>query len=134
MYINLEIFGKTKLKPEDLFYLVVIKQTNKELLETIPLDVLGRLEELSLLTTIKGKKGDSEASKIRLSKKGSDLLINLSYEGAVDEQSEILGEWLIKLYKSKFMNNKLRNIIMSNKKLDHRAVKNAFLRNCFYTF
>jgi hypothetical protein len=98
MYINLEIFAKTKLKPEDLFYLIVIKQVNKELLETIPLDVLGRLEELSLLTNIKGKKSDSEASKIRLSEKGKKFIKSVFTEPPAGDDEDILFDWLSEFY------------------------------------
>ena len=101
MYINIELFKKSELEPQDLYYLAGIKQVNKEVLEELTGDVFNRLEALSLLTSIKGKKGDNPAYNIRLSKKGKELLIDLSYEGAVDHETTVLSDWLISNYKSK---------------------------------
>jgi hypothetical protein len=98
MYLNFETFKKHNLKPEDLYYLLAIKQLKTE---DLNLDVIHRLEELSLITTIKGKKSDSEQSKIRLSDKGKDLLVKLSFEGSPDEETEVIANWLINTYKGK---------------------------------
>jgi hypothetical protein len=101
MYINIELFNKSGLQPQDLYFLVGIKQINQDILKAMPADVLSRLEELSLISEIKGKKGDDSALNTRLNKKGKELLLKLSYEGSCDEQANILGDWLINYYKSK---------------------------------
>lgn len=101
MYINIKLFEKSGLQPEDIFFLTGIKQINREVIDKLTGDIFNRLEALKLLTSIKGKRGDNPMYNVRLSKKGSELLINLSFEGAVDEETEILVNWLINVYKSK---------------------------------
>ena len=101
MYINLSVLGKSGLEYSDLVFLAAIKQVDKDVLEKLTGDVFNRLEGLSLLTSIKGKKGDNPIYNIRLSEKGKKLMANLSFEGAVDEETEVIADWLINIYKSK---------------------------------
>lgn len=101
MYINLSVLGKSGLEYSDLVFLAAIKQVDKEILEKLTGDTFNRLEGLSLLTSIKGKKGDNPAYNIRLSEKGKKLMADLSFEGAVDDETEIIADWLINIYKSK---------------------------------
>ena len=101
MYLNLETYKKHNLQPQDLYFLIGIKQVDKEVLETLNGGDFSRFNELGLLTNIKGKKGDNPALNVRLSDKGKKLLTDLSYEGSADEETEILSNWLIQLYKSK---------------------------------
>lgn len=101
MYINIKLFEKSGLQPEDIYFLAGIKQINREVIDKLTGDVFNRLDTLNLLTSIKGKKGDNPMYNVRLSKKGSELLINLSFEGAVDSETDILVDWLISIYKSK---------------------------------
>ena len=101
MYINLSVLGKSGLEYSDLVFLAAIKQVDKDVLEKLKGDVFNRLEGLSLLTSIKGKKGDNPIYNIRLSEKGKKLMADLSFEGAVDSETEIIADWLINIYKSK---------------------------------
>ncbi len=97
MYINLNVYKKNNLQPEDLYYIISIRQAEKEVLETLPQNVLDRFKGLDILTTIKGKKGDSEASKIRLSDKGKELFKDLT-EPEVEEQDKVIFNYLKKHY------------------------------------
>lgn len=101
MYINLSVLGKSGLEYSDLVFLAAINQTDKEVIDKLTGDTFNRLEGLSLLTSIKGKKGDNPAHNIRLSEKGKKLMADLSFEGAVDDETEIIADWLINIYKSK---------------------------------
>ena len=101
MYINLSVLGKSGLEYSDLVFLAAIKQVDKDVLEKLTGDVFNRLEGLSLLTSIKGKKGDNPIYNIRLSEKGKKLMIDLSFEGAVDEESEKIRDWVVSVYKNK---------------------------------
>lgn len=101
MYINLSVLGKSGLEYSDLVFLAAINQTNKEVIDKLTGDTFNRLEGLSLLTSIKGKKGDNPTYNIRLSEKGKKLMADLSFEGAVDDETEIIADWLVNIYKSK---------------------------------
>lgn len=95
MYINFNTFKKHNLQPQDLYYLLAVKQIEKE---QLPQDVIERFEALGILTTIKGKKSDSEVSKIRLNDKGKNLISELE-EAPIEEQDTKVGDWLINHYK-----------------------------------
>jgi len=97
MYCNLTQYPKY-LEPEDLFYLISLKQV---MLLEIPLKSLERFNENGLTTHIKGKKGQTDLEKLRLSEKGKKLLTTLSFTGAVDEESANIRDWLVNFYKSK---------------------------------
>jgi hypothetical protein len=97
-YINFQLFHSKGLKPEDLYYLAGIKQIDKEVLEEIPSDVLLRLEALSLLTSIKGKKGDNPVYNVRLSANGKKLLKEIFTESIAGDIEEVLLTWLSKYY------------------------------------
>ena len=101
MYINLSVLGKSGLEYSDLVFLAGIKQVDKEVLEKLTGDVFNRLEGLSLLTSIKGKKGDNPIYNVRLSDKGKKLMTDLSFEGAVDDESEKIRDWVVSVYKNK---------------------------------
>ena len=101
MYINLSVLGKSGLEYSDLVFLAAIKQVDKKVLENLTGDIFNRLEGLSLLISIKGKKGDNPIYNIRLSEKGKKLMTDLSFEGAVDEESEKIRDWVVSVYKNK---------------------------------
>lgn len=101
MYINIEHYLKSGLEFSDLIFLAGIKQTNKEILETLTDDIISRFKELNLITSIKGKKGEDECLKIRLSEQGKELMIKLSYEGSEDTETTTIKNWIISVYKNK---------------------------------
>jgi hypothetical protein len=97
MYLNFSTFIKSGLQPEDLYFLAAIKQIEKEQLKNIPIEVIQRFEALGILTTIKGKKDESESLKIRLNDKGKEFFRELS-EPEVEEQDKTVYTWLKKYY------------------------------------
>lgn len=137
MYLNFNTFHKHNLQTQDLFYLLAVKQIEKEQLKNIPIDVIERFEALGILTTIKGAKSEPESLKIRLNDKGKDLAVKLSFEGSPDEETEIIANWLINTYKNKkggIVKNKteIRRRIMWFKTItDIRENKLAVLLQCF---
>ena len=98
MYINFNLVHKKGLEPQDSYFLAGIRQIEKEVLDKLPGDVFNRLEALSLLTSIKGKKGDSPMYNVRLSSVGKKLLNDLLKEPTGGEDEEILFNWLSKYY------------------------------------
>lgn len=109
MYINFNLLRE--LVPGDIEKLTAVKQIQTEyLIKYLTEDDLRRFEALSLLERVKPKKKDEHSfTSLRLSKKGKKLLADLSFEGAVDEESRQINEWLIDLYKKKsggIVNNK----------------------------
>jgi hypothetical protein len=103
MYINFTVLHKYRLTALDLVFLVAIKQCKLTYLEENLTDSdYKRLDTLSLLKHIKAKhKDESLLVSLRLSNIGVKILADLSYEGAVDEETEILANWLINIYKEK---------------------------------
>ena len=95
--VNLELFEKLNLKDEDLIYLFSAKQICKNKLETIPNDVLERLQQHSLLSSITGSKKENPLHKLRLSEKGRKLFITPKY----GEEEEVLFNWLSNFYLQK---------------------------------
>lgn len=98
MYINISVFNKSDLEPQDLYFLAGVKQADKEVLEKLTGDVFNRLEGLSLLTSIKGKKGDNPIYNIRLSDKGKKLFKCIFSEPIAGKDEEILFDWLSNYY------------------------------------
>ncbi len=98
MYINLDLYFKTKLTPEDIFALVAIKQRYLAGFNEGHVQVF---ENMGLVEFIKGTSKQPKLEKVRLSKKGSDLLIKLSYEGSEDDESSTIKDWIISVYKNK---------------------------------
>lgn len=98
MYINFNLLHKKGLEPQDIYFLAGIKQIEKEALDKLPGDVFNRLEALSLLTSIKGKKGDNPMYNVRLSSVGKKLVKEVFTEPIAGEDEEILFNWLSKYY------------------------------------
>lgn len=95
--INFNLYNKLQLKDEDLIYLFAAKQIEKEKLETIPEDVLSRLQELSLLKSIKGSPKENPLHKLRLSDSAKKLFITPKYT----QEEEIIFDWLKKYYEER---------------------------------
>ena len=108
MYINFKNFQKSSLSGEDLVLLCAIKQGNTAFIESF-CNLLPALKEKGLITEIKGTKKQTETEKLRVSKKGSKLLLDLCYEGDVDEETIKIAEWIVKAYKNR-ENGFVRNI------------------------
>lgn len=87
MHINFNLLHKKGLEPQDIYFLAGIRQIEKEVLDNLPGDVFNRLEALSLLTSIKGKKGDNPMYNVRLSSVGKKLVKEVFTEptGGEDE-------------------------------------------------
>ena len=103
MYLNISVFIKSNLQFSDLVFLAAINQTETDwLIENLNEDVYRRFSELSLIKHIKQKsKKEHLYVSLRLSDSGKSLLVNLSYEGAVDSETEVIADWLINIYKAK---------------------------------
>lgn len=102
-YINIKLFEKSNLLPSDLVFLAAIKNKEVEyLIKYLTESDYNRFKTLSLVKHVKVKRKDEHLyMSLRLEKKTEELLINLSFAGAVDEETEILVNWLINVYKSK---------------------------------
>lgn len=92
--LNFELYNSLNLEDEDLIYLFSAKEINKQKLETIPDDVLRRLQEASLLKSIKGSPKENPLHKLRISDKAKKLFITPKYT----EDEEILYKWLSEYY------------------------------------
>lgn len=99
MYINLQQVNKY-LKRGDLELLIAIKLVDTEYLNRELTEVdLSRFEALEFIERVKSpKKGETP---LRLSKKAKTYLNDISYEGSVDDETNILADWLIGVYKNK---------------------------------
>lgn len=113
-YFNFILAEKNRLLPLDVISLQLIKQNKidayQNLIEnTISLSSINSYEELGLITYIKGKPSQSIYEKIRLTKKGVDLL-DLIETPDVEEDDIKLLDWLIGIYESedKMIGNKKR--------------------------
>lgn len=116
MYINFQLSSTLKLG--DIEKLTAIKQREVEFIKQhISDDDLGRYEALSLITLVKAKnKNEDVLERLRLSEVGKKIMVELSFEGAVDEQTEQLYQWLEKIYKAK-PNGVIKNKTACKKKL-----------------
>ena len=103
MYINISVLSKSGLEYSDLVFLCAISQVETDwLTENLNEDVYSRFKELNLIKHIKQKsKKEHLCVSLRLSDLGKQLLVSLSYEGAVDSETDIIADWLINIYKSK---------------------------------
>jgi len=116
MYLSLEkIFNKYKLTPQELLLLQAIHQQKGSDIEDFVAmlmddSALDRFIENEWVNQIKGTKKDSEISKLRTTKKGVKILQDLQKDEEYEEQDEILGNWVEKVY------SKRVNYVKSNKK------------------
>ena len=103
MYLNISVFTKSNLQFSDLVFLAAINQTETDwLIENLNEDVYSRFNELSLIKHIKQKsKKEHLYTSLRISEVGAKFLADISYEGAVDSETEVIADWLINIYKAK---------------------------------
>ena len=103
MYLNILVFTKSNLQFSDLVFLAAINQTETDwLIENLNEDVYRRFSKLSLIKHIKQKsKKEHLYTSLRISEVGAKFLADISYEGAVDSETEVIADWLINIYKAK---------------------------------
>lgn len=99
MFINLKQVQK-HLQRGDLELLVSLKLVDTEYINRELTDTdLKRFEALGFIERVKTpKKGETP---LRLSKKAKTYLNEISYEGSVDDETNILADWLIGIYKNR---------------------------------
>lgn len=95
--LNFTLYEEWGLQDQDLIYIFAAKEINKSKLETIPQDVLERLETLSILKRIKGTKSENPLHKLRISEKAKKLFFTPKYTN----EEEVLFDWLSKYYLSR---------------------------------
>lgn len=103
MYVNFKLLLDKELEPEDVMLLVACKQNqNGELSDVIEKSFghskLWFVEQKGYIDYVKGKKGQSDFEKIRLSKKGKDLLDELETPEVTSDDLRIYS-WLETIYK-----------------------------------
>lgn len=107
MYLNLDLFYSSNLTPDQLIQLLNIKQKRTEYINEAFLE---EFQANGLISYIKAKKkSQNPLELVRLSKQGEEFLNRLSFVGAVDEETNILAQWIIKEYKERdggFVKNK----------------------------
>lgn len=106
MYINFNKLTSKGIPPKGLLFLQAVHQQKSEDLEDfvaslIEDDFMEEMLEQGIIHYIKGKKGDSEISKLRTTKKGRDLLLSIQKGEEWDENDEILCNWLLSIYKKR---------------------------------
>jgi len=102
MYINYSYAKSKDIQPQDIIVLQTIKQQRSEDLEEVLSGILdderlGVFEKMGLITQIGGKKGDSELSRLRLSKKGNTILLDIESYGILEEDVTVF-EWMKNYY------------------------------------
>lgn len=97
MYINFKVLDKftSLFSVSDLLYLCAVKQQDEESMKEIgeKISVI-RLLEHNYIKTLKN-------GEVRLDKKGTELLKNISKSDEITEDTEKLCEWLVKVYKGR---------------------------------
>ena len=103
MYLNISVFTKSNLQFSDLVFLAAINQTETDwLIKNLNEDVYRRFSAFSLIKHIKQKsKKEHLYTSLRISEVGAKFLADISYEGAVDSETEVIADWLINIYKAK---------------------------------
>jgi len=94
MYLNFKILNKfqEQFSFSDLLYLCAVKQQDKENQEKYYSSQ--KLLEQGYIKTLK-------SGEVRLDKKGTELLKNISKSDEITEDTEKLCEWLVKVYKDR---------------------------------
>lgn len=105
MYINFDYLKQKGLTVSDVCTLQIIKQLKIEperendLATVLSDDFMEKMSESGYITSIKGKKGDSELAKLRLTSKGSKLLDSIETP-VITEGDEKMFEYLCQFYLS----------------------------------
>ena len=99
MYINLKQLKKCGVDFNSIVILNIIKQNTSGTQEAFLSDLGVDWESIKDYVEFT-KKGSTNESKARLNKKGKELLIKL-VTSSVDEDTEKIGEWIKKTYKSR---------------------------------
>jgi len=102
MYINFKMLESKGLSYTDLVLLQAAKQNRTEELSSViekfsDMDIEPLIKEGYLTRVKKGKKKDSEASKLRLTKKGTTIL-EVFETPEVTEEDLLLYEWMADVY------------------------------------
>jgi hypothetical protein len=101
MYINFKLLSKKGLEHSDLLILQLCKQNkNEDLeqhLELQPYQNILKLKTMGYVDEIKGTKSQSELSKLRLTKSGSNLLEDLETPEVLEEDI-LLFDWISDVY------------------------------------
>lgn len=106
MYINFNKLKTKKINIQELGFLQAVHQQKYEDLEEdieklSTHETINRFLEEGIIHYIKGKKGDSEIKKLRTTKKGRNLLMELQKNVEWDEDDEIIIKWLESIYKKR---------------------------------
>lgn len=140
MYINFSALKKyPDLTSQDFFNLAAIKNKETEYIVS-HVDVLDyeRYEALSLIKYIKAtKKGQTPSELLRLDKRGEKILKDITTNGVISEEVEVLVEWLKTKYKGR-SNGIIKNVTETRRRVqwysDITGVKRnrlAVLLACF---
>lgn len=102
MYINTALLLEKDLTPTELVLLQLVHQNRTEGLDrviamTITDEALQKFQDRNFVEYIKGKKGQSEFEKIRLTSKGSKLLDDLQTPEISEGDSQMF-DYLCKMY------------------------------------
>lgn len=107
MYINFKYAVQKGITAGEILILQMCKQNkfedtseNLEKLCTSDEKHLKKFEEKGFIFYVRGKKGDTIWKNARLSKKGDELLENITDSFGVEEEDEIVFDWLKKKYLS----------------------------------
>jgi hypothetical protein len=105
MYINFNLLNSKGLVFGDVELLTAIKLKQLDFVEAhLSERNIERFRSLELLS-----------DKNKLTDKGKKLLVDLSFEGSADEESEVLANWVISIYK-----NKVGGIVKNKKEVVRR--------------
>lgn len=114
MYLNLKLMNKYGLTIDDIINLVLIRQQRYEKVDNIlskrlDNDSLSKLEDKKLIMLVRGKTGDSDIAKLRLSNEGRKILEDIN-TAEVEENDIKIRDWIADIYKKsdKLIGNKKR--------------------------
>lgn len=114
MYINLKVLQHHNLDIDDYINLVLIRQQRHEnvgsaLEERLTPDIIQKYEDKDLVSYVRGKDGQSEIAKIRVSTTGRDV-IDAVDTAEVSPEDLTIRDWLVKIYSNedKIIGNKKR--------------------------